>query len=187
MKIKAERRVFYNAGDMSKYQATVKVYQKRQEELRRLVANAVIEHYGIGKELWNRSAEFYTSNPVLAPQVYSVVAIFPFKHMLIKNDRYNELKKQEMYQILVTMAQKKEDIYVQMFQQFQADMLQASDVPSALDEHLIKMFDDIWADTGLEEEEIFNDFYDHKCSFHSRYIEIRDSSWRRLATKLNDD
>lgn len=53
-----------------------------------------------------------------------------------------------------------------------------------LEERLTKMYDDIWVETGLEEEEIFNDFYDHKCSFNSRYIEIRDASWRRLATKL---
>ena len=66
-------------------------------------------------------------------------------------------------------------------------MLKAEDVPAVLDEHFTKMYDDIWADIGVEEEEIFNDFYDHKCSFNQRYIEIRDSSWRRLATKLNDE
>ena len=53
-----------------------------------------------------------------------------------------------------------------------------------LEERLTKMYDDIWVETGLEEEEIFNDFFDHKCSFNARYIEIRDASWRRLATKL---
>ena len=46
------------------------------------------------------------------------------------------------------------------------------------------MYDDIWMETGIEEEEIFNEFYDHKCPFSARYIEIRDASWRRLAKKL---
>ena len=71
-----------------------------------------------------------------------------------------------------------------MFMQFKVDALAAQDVPEVLDEHLTKMYDDIWMETGLEEEEIFNDFYDHKCSFNSRYIETRDASWRRLAAKL---
>ena len=73
---------------------------------------------------------------------------------------------------------------VQLLGQFTTGSLAAKDVPEALEERLIKMYDDIWVKTGLEEEEIFNDFYDHKCSFNARYIEIRDASWRRLATKL---
>ena len=66
----------------------------------------------IEKEFWNRSAEFYVTNPVLAPQLHSIVTIFPYKHMLIKSERYNELKKAEMYESLVDIATKKEDILV---------------------------------------------------------------------------
>lgn len=104
--------------------------------------------------------------------------------MIIKYDRYNELKKNEMFDILVRVARKKEDIFVQMFGQYQAGTLASKDIPDALDEHLIKMHDEIWLDMGIEEEEIFNDFYDHKCSFNSRYVSIRDASWRRLAGSL---
>ena len=104
--------------------------------------------------------------------------------MLIKSERYNELKKAEMYQSLVDIATKKEDILIQLLNQFKTGTLAAKDVPNVLDERLTKMHDDMWVETGLEEEEIFNDFYDHKCSFNARYIETRDASWRRLATKL---
>ena len=45
-----------------------------------------------------------------------------------------------------------------MFMQFKVDALAAKDIPDVLDEHLTKMYDDIWVETGLEEEEIFNDF-----------------------------
>ena len=95
---------------MKNYRKCIKTYHQRLVEARRLVANAVLEHFGVSQELWNRSAEFYTNNPVLAPQLHSIITIFPYKHMLIKSDRYNELKKQEMYQMLVTIAEKKEDI-----------------------------------------------------------------------------
>ena len=184
MKRKAERRVYFVKGDLGNYQNCVKTYQQRLVETRRLVTNAMLEQFSISQELWNRSAEFYTNNPILAPQLHSIITIFPYKHMLIKSERYNELKKQEMYQMLVTIAEKKEDIMYQMFMQFKADALAAQDIPEVLEEHLTKMYDDIWVETGLEEEEIFNDFYDHKCSFNSRYIETRDASWRRLAAKL---
>ena len=105
--------------------------------------------------------------------------------MLIKSERYNELKKQEMYSMLSTIAEKKEDIMVKLLDQFKNGALEPKDVPNVLDENLTKMYDDIWVETGLEEEEIFNDFYDHKCSFNSKYIQTRDASWRRLATKLS--
>ena len=49
------------------------------------------------------------------------------------------------------------------------------------------MYDDIWMETGIEEEEIFNEFYNIKGPFSARYIEIRDASWRRLATKLTGE
>ena len=52
------------------------------------------------------------------------------------------------------------------------------------DQRVTRMYDDIWMETGLEEEEIFNDFYDYKCPFNARYVEIRDASWRRLTKKL---
>ena len=71
-----------------------------------------------------------------------------------------------------------------MLTQFMDGTLSASDVPLVFDQKITKLYDDYWQKTGLEEEEIFNDFYDHKCSFSSRYIEIRDASWRRLAKKL---
>ena len=58
------------------------------------------------------------------------------------------------------------------------------DILKALDESLTKMYDDIWLDYGLEEEEIFNEFYDHKCPFNPRYLESRENSWRRLADKI---
>lgn len=170
MRRKAERRVYFTSGDMSHYQLSVQTYQRRLAELRRLVANATLEHFSVGQELWNRSAEFYTSNPVLAPQLHSIVTIFPYKHMLIKSERYNELKKQEMYSMLATIAEKKEDVMVKLLDQFKSGAVEPKDVPNVLDEHLTKMYDDIWVETGLEEEEIFNDFYDHKCSFNSRYI-----------------
>jgi hypothetical protein len=146
--------------------------------------NATLEHFSISHELWNRSSEFFSHNPIFAPQLHAIVSIFPYKHMLMKNDRYNELKKQEMYDMLLRIAKSKEDILLKMFGQFKAKTLAAKDVPNVLDEHLTKMYDDIWVDLGLEEEEIFNDFYDHKCPFNSRYIEIRDASWRRLAKQL---
>ena len=47
MKRKAERRVYFVAGDMVNYQKCVKTYQKRLVEARRLVANAVLEHFSI--------------------------------------------------------------------------------------------------------------------------------------------
>ena len=34
--------------------------------------------------------------------------------MLIKSERYNELKKQEMYSMLATIAEKKEDVMVKL-------------------------------------------------------------------------
>ena len=57
----------------------------------------------------------------------------------------------------------------------------------AMDERTTRIYDDIWMETGLEEEEIFNEFFDHKCPFNARYIEGRDASWRRLAKKLSSD
>ena len=57
----------------------------------------------------------------------------------------------------------------------------------AMDEKTTRIYDDIWMETGLEEEEIFNEFFDHKCPFNARYIEGRDASWRRLAKKLSSD
>ena len=62
--------------------------------------------------------------------------------------------------------------------------LGSSDVPSTYDERVTKMYDDLWMETGFEEEEIFNDFFDHKLPFNARYIEMRDRSWRRLAEKI---
>ena len=65
-------------------------------------------------------------------------------------------------------------------------MLEAKDVSLVLDEMITKMYDDIWMEMGTEQEELFNEFFDHKCPFNARYIEIRDASWRRLAKKLDD-
>ena len=144
----------------------VKLYQRKLAEMRRLVANAVIEHYKVSEGLWNRSAEFYTSNPILAPQLHSIIAIFPYKHMLSRSDRYNELKKQEMYDNLIAIAEKKEDLIYSMFIQFKSGQIKAEEVPEFLDEQLTNMYDEIWSTNGIEEEEIFNDFYDHKIPFN---------------------
>ena len=90
-----------------------------------------------------------------------------------------------MYQVLVDLAERKEDILADLLNQFGNGTVVAKDLPMALDEKLTKMFDEVWIKSGLEEEEIFNDFYDHKCSFNARYIEIKDASWRRLAKKIS--
>lgn len=52
------------------------------------------------------------------------------------------------------------------------------------EQKVTKLYDDFWAQFHLEEEEIFNDFFEHKLPFNPKYIEIRDASWRRLANKL---
>ena len=54
------------------------------------------------------------------------------------------------------------------------------------DEQVTRMYDDIWMQAGIEEEEIFNDFYDYKCPFNQRYFDIREASWSRLAKKLKN-
>mmetsp|Transcript_4976 Transcript_4976/g.6631 ORF Transcript_4976/g.6631 Transcript_4976/m.6631 type:complete len:107 (+) Transcript_4976:1630-1950(+) len=105
--------------------------------------------------------------------------------MVMKNQNYNELKKSEIFTTLANVAQKQEDILVSLLEKFQAGSLQAKDVVLTLDVKLTKMYDDLWMATGLEEEEIFNEFFDHKCSFNARYVEGREASWRRLAQKLN--
>lgn len=169
---------------MSEYQECVRSYQRKLAELRRLIVNATLDKFGISHELWNRSSEFYSHNSIYAPQIHAIVTIFPYKHMLIKCDRYNELRKQEMYDIMLRTVQMKEDIFLQMFGQFKSGVLEAKDVPAIYDELHTKMHDEIWAELGIEEEEIFNDFYDHKFPFGSRYCEIRDASWKRLAGKL---
>ena len=163
---KADRRSYFVKGDMKNYQVRVKLYQRKLAEMRRLVANAIIEHYKVSEGIWNRSAEFYTSNPILAPQLHSSIAIFPYKHMLSRSDRYNELKKQEMYDNLIAIAEKKEDLIYSMFIQFKSGQIKAEEVPEFLDEQLTNMYDEIWSTNGIEEEEIFNDFYDHKIPFN---------------------
>ena len=72
-----------------------------------------------------------------------------------------------------------------MFQRFKNGKLKAKNVPQEYELLQTKMYDDIWKKDGIEEEEIFNEFYDHKVPFNSRYIEIRDASWRRFAKKLS--
>lgn len=72
-----------------------------------------------------------------------------------------------------------------MLGQFIEESLKAEDVPLVFEQKTTKMYDDLWVEQHLEEEEIFNDFFDHKCPFNTRYIEIRDASWRRLAKKFD--
>lgn len=71
-----------------------------------------------------------------------------------------------------------------MLEQLKTGKLQVQDVPAVYEEQMTKVYDDIWMETSIEEEDIFNDFYDHKCPFNNRYIEMRDQHWRRLASKL---
>lgn len=130
--------------------------------------------------------EFYGHDALFAPQLYSIVNNFPFKHLVIKNEFYNETKKQEEFDALIWVAKKKEDIFVAMLQSLMDGRLSAEDAPFIFEQKTIKLYDDYWMETCLEEEEIFNDFYDHKMPFNAKYIEIRDASWRRLASKLQD-
>ena len=55
-------------------------------------------------ELWNRSLAFYGHNALYAPQLYSIVNNFPFKHMVIPNEFYNETKKKEEFDALISVA-----------------------------------------------------------------------------------
>lgn len=148
------------------------------------MTNAVTDHFKIPHDLWNRSSVFYCNNAVFAPQLNSIVGNFPWKFMVEKNYNYNELKKPEVYSLLIDVATKQEDILVVLLKQFMGGVLEAKDVPLVLDEMITKMYDDIWMEMGIEQEELFNEFFDHKCPFNARYIEIRDASWRRLAQKL---
>ena len=42
-------------GEMSKYQESVRTYQRLKANLRRLVTNAIVDKMGISHDLWNRS------------------------------------------------------------------------------------------------------------------------------------
>lgn len=94
-KRKMQRRAFLTEGDMKQYTVSVKAYQRKLQDLRRLVCNAVVDTLKIEHDQWNRSAEFFNWNHVLAPQLYSIVSVVPYRHMIIKDEAYNELKKQE--------------------------------------------------------------------------------------------
>lgn len=102
---KAERRAFLKTGEINHYNISVLAYQRRYTELRRLVCNAVLAELKIPHDLWNRSAAFYANNSVFAPQLYSIVSNFLFKHMVIKYHNYNELKKDEEYEALLYVAE----------------------------------------------------------------------------------
>ena len=170
---------------MSKYQESVRTYQRLKANLRRLVTNAVVDKIGISHQLWNRSTQFYTSNSVLGPQLYSIVNFIPTAFMKSKQG-YNEMKKHEVYAALLDIHEMQEDFLVALLEKYQNGSLEAKDVPMALDEQLTKMYDDIWMEKGNEEEEIFNEFFDHKIPFNARYVEGRENSWRRLAKKLSE-
>lgn len=102
-------------------------------EIQRIVTNAIVHHFSISHELWNRSAEFYCSNETLAPQLHCIVSIFPYRQMLIKNERYNELKKSEMFTVLLDIAKSKENILVQMLEKFKNGTLLPESVPKVFD------------------------------------------------------
>jgi len=114
MKQKSDRRAFLVKGELSHYQLSVKAYQRRKQELQRLVTNAVADNFKIPHDLWNRSSAFYCTNNIFAPQLQSIVSNFPNKFMVIKNNNYNEMKKDEIYQTLVDVATKTEDIFVNL-------------------------------------------------------------------------
>lgn len=109
-KRKMERRVFLLKGEMDHYELSVQTYQRRLQEIRRLVLNAILAKLEIPEELWNRSMEFYGHDPLYAPQLYSLVNNLPFKQMWDDNGFYNEMKKQEIYDALIHIAEKKEDL-----------------------------------------------------------------------------
>jgi len=85
-------------------------------EIQRIVTNAIVHHFSISHDLWNRSAEFYCTNATLASQLYCIISIFPYRQMLIKNERYNELKKSEMFTALLVIAKCNENILVKMLE-----------------------------------------------------------------------
>ena len=68
---------------------------------------------------------------------------------------YNEMKKPEVYAILLDIHQMQEDFLVALLEKYQNGSLEAKDVPMAIDEQLTKMYDDIYVEKGNEEEEIF--------------------------------
>ena len=86
--------------------------------------------------------------------------------------------------LVVDTIKKKEDILVAVFLKLKSGNLEEKDVPMAMDEELTKMYDGIWMETGIEEEEIVSDFRYHKLPFNARYADIRDLSWRRLSNKF---
>ena len=99
MRRKQDRRQFLMKGDMAHYQLSVRATQARLIEYRRLVAKRVVSEWArIDEKIWNKSAEYYTGCPVLGRQLQAIIQIFPYKHMEIKGERYNELKKHEMYE-----------------------------------------------------------------------------------------
>ena len=55
---------------------------------------------------------------MLAPQLYCIVSNFPAKYMVMKDSRYNELKKADVFTHLIDVATRQEDIFVQLLQQF---------------------------------------------------------------------
>ena len=165
-----ERRAFLLKGEVAPYKLSVQSYQRRMSLFRQLVIKEILYELQVPSVMWNRSATFYAQNSVYAPQLDSIVKIFPCKQMIVKNDVYKELEKQELFSTLVTHAEKMEDIYVFMFLRFVNGDLKASDVPSVFDESVTRMYDDFWLETGLEEEEVFNDFYYRKAPYHLNYI-----------------
>ena len=82
------------------------------------MTNAVCDNFQVPHDLWNRSADFYCHNAVLAPQLHSIVSNFPAKYMVMKESRFNELKKADVYTHLINVATRQEDIFVQLLQQF---------------------------------------------------------------------
>ena len=104
---------------------------------------------------------------------------------MLAKQGFNEFKRGNIYDLIVTIQTKQEDILEKMLDLVQSGVLQPKDVPMALDENLTKMYDDIWVLHHLDEEDIFNEFYAHKCPFNLRYIENRETSWKRLAKKIS--
>lgn len=64
----------------------------------------MLDYFRMPHEFWNKSGDFYSKDPILGPQVYAIVRLLPYKFMRDRTESYCELKKQEVYQFMVTLA-----------------------------------------------------------------------------------
>ena len=163
IKFKEDRRTLLREKKENEYQRCIHQYKTQQKIIEAQVTKVVLQHYAVAMPMYQKMTSHYIHDPQYAQKLDKIQESIDADNQSVQQDN-KQLTKEETLKYIKQIEEVKIDSMNQLQKAVSSKKIQLQHMNSLMEVNKTRAFDNLYSETGVEEEDINKAFHMYKLS-----------------------